>query len=934
MGAQRLALVIALLLIATIAAAGQDAADRLILQTRTMRLALDRSGRVVELTDRISGRDVRAPGVAEPFVTVRVAGAVETPKTVTRSGDRLVFGFGRAGLSVDLRIGARPAYFVVALDRVAGDGVQDVEFCRVRVGLAPHFSDMAGIASDGKLACALRVVSPLAGFRAAFGPTPTLTATWTPNTGLSGVNPGGAAAALALCPAERLRGTLKEVMLREHVLTSPTGGPFALDAPENRGSYVFAFGLSEKNADEWIRLAKQAGLAELHLIGWEKSLGHYDPNSQYFPHGVDGLKEVVRKIHAAGLKAGMHTLTGLIGPNDPFITPTPDARLWADASFTLAAPLDAAGAALTTTEAPANLDVIWAYGSRGNVLRIDDELIQYGAYSGTAPFGFSKLIRGAFGTRAAPHAAGAPVHHLGVYAGCFLPNEKTALIDDIAEHIASVFNTCGFDMIYMDGAEGTPGGWWGVYHMRAAIFERLKRRVLVEASEWGYHSWPFHSRIGAWDYPNWGLKEFVDIHCRSNEEVRATSFMPAELGWWSIFGPSEDRYAQLPDEVEYLFCKALAFDMPLSFQGIGLGTPENLRQPEYLEMLGRYERLRLGRRVPAHILARLRTPGQDFHLVGSRFVPTDYLTHKVTGSDDGSDAWSVKNRYAAQPLRLRIQALYSAAPVASPAGIALPTGDKGTSAPETSAGTTASLTPADERSPDGEACLTFAARGPGGRGAWARAMTAFEPPLNLSTCGALGVWVKGDGQGAVLNLQLTNPIQYWPTFDEHYVKLDFVGWRYVELHLRERDAAAYGAYVWPYGDTYSVYRNPLIRSAVNGLNLYLNNLPPGGSTACVIGRVRALPTVAAKLVNPSVTVGGRTLTFPVTLESGQALEYDSPGDCRLYDERGKLLGRVQVQGEAPTLAAGENAVRFGCAGTPGLRSRANVTLIVSGAPLE
>ena len=289
----------------------------------------------------------------------------------------------------------------------------------------------------------------------------------------------------------------------------------------------------------------------------------------------------------------MHTLTGCISTDDAYVTPKPDKRLATDGTFTLMAPIGPADSEMPTAEKPHDLDTTWEYGNRGNVLRIGDELIQYGDYSEQAPYRFSKLVRGAFGTNAAAHAQGAKVEHLRVYALCFFPDEKSTLVDEIATNIANIYNACQFDMIYMDGAEGMPGGWWGIYRMRAAIFSRLKHRALVEASEWGYESWPFHSRIGALDCPNWGLKAFVDLHCRSIEEIRSNSLLPAQLGWWKIFGPNEDRYAQLPDEVEYLFCKSLAFDMPMSFQGIGIDKPENERQDEYLRMMRNYEHLRL-----------------------------------------------------------------------------------------------------------------------------------------------------------------------------------------------------------------------------------------------------------------------------------------------------------------------------------------------------
>jgi len=355
----------------------------------------------------------------------------------------------------------------------------------------------------------------------------------------------------------------------------------------------------------------------------------------------------------------MHTLTGCIAPNDPFVTPGPDKRLATDASFTLTEPISKTDEVIPVAERPHDLDVIWAYGSRGNVLRIDDELIQY---EGFADFKFIRCRRGAFGTKPQRHEKGVHADHLFVRYGCFLPDESSTLVDDIAQNIASVLNTCGFDMIYMDGAEGMPGDWYGISRMRAAIFRQLKRRVLVEASEWGYHSWPFHSRIGAWDYPNWRLKRFIDAHCKSNEEYRTGSFLPAQLGWWAIFGPSEDRYAEMPDEVEYLCAKSLAYDMPMSFQGIGVGQPENDRQAEYLTMIGRYERLRLARYFSEALRARLRSFGQDYHLIRTadgvwEFIPTDYISLKVTGLQDGSSTWTVHNRFKTQPLKLRIQAL-------------------------------------------------------------------------------------------------------------------------------------------------------------------------------------------------------------------------------------------------------------------------------------
>jgi len=89
------------------------------------------------------------------------------------------------------------------------------------------------------------------------------------------------------------------------------------------------------------------------------------------------------------------------------------------------------------------------------------------------------------------------------------------------------------------------------------------------------------------------------------------------------------------------------------------------------------------------------------------------------------------------------------------------------------------------------------------------------------------VWVKGDGKGALLNLQLGTPREYMSTLSDHYVTLDFTGWRYVELLMRERDVGEMSNYEWPYGDYYGIYRTPLDMAHISEINLYLNHLPPG-----------------------------------------------------------------------------------------------------------
>jgi hypothetical protein len=87
------------------------------------------------------------------------------------------------------------------------------------------------------------------------------------------------------------------------------------------------------------------------------------------------------------------------------------------------------------------------------------------------------------------------------------------------------------------------------------------------------------------------------------------------------------------------------------------------------------------------------------------------------------------------------------------------------------------------------------------RSAWAKAGRRFDPPVNIEPLQAMGLWVHGDGSGQLLNVQLRSAPQFWNCYAEHYVTLDFTGWRYVELLLRERDAERFAQYEWPYGQS-------------------------------------------------------------------------------------------------------------------------------------
>jgi hypothetical protein len=424
-------------------------------------------------------------------------------------------------------------------------------------------------------------------------------------------------------------------------------------------------------------------------------------------------------------------------------------------------------------------------------------------------------------------------------------------------------------------------------------------------------------------------------------------FLPGQLGWWAVKTWSGHQgEPTFCDDIEYLCSKALGSDTGLSLMGIDPRTIAEVPAYERLAAIFRdYESLRRTGTLGAGIKDRLREPGREFLLTtepGKRpvFRPVQYARHRVEGIDGWSDSWTVENPFAEQPAALRIEPLYSAAPYGSDDAVLLASFEE----PGEFAGRGAAEGVALELEPTpalpevpaatGGRCAGFGASSARGerRGSWARVTKEFAPPLDLSRREALGVWIRGDGKGQTLNVQLACPEHIVAGLGEHYVVVDFEGWRYFELI--EPEGERFERYSWPYGNPYAIYRENVDYAHVKSLGLWYNDLPPGERVSCILGPIKALPLIAAKLRSPSITIDGKTVVFPVDIETGSYLEFRPPEDARLYGPTGGLIGHVKPAGDIPTLRRGPNLVKFGTAEMQRARTRARVTVISMGEALS
>ena len=182
---------------------------------------------------------------------------------------------------------------------------------------------------------------------------------------------------------------------------------------------------------------------------------------------------------------------------------------------------------------------------------------------------------------------------------------------------------------------------------------------------------------------------------------------------------------------------------------------------------------------------------------------------------------------------------------------------------------------------------------------------------------------------------------------DHYIRIDFVGRRY--FSLIEPESSALGDYEWPHTHSLSdMLSNPLRISdrlygmyhiwadyaRIEMLTVGINNVAAGKSVRVGMERIKGLPLVQGKLINPSVQLRDRRLTFPVELESGSYLEFLAMDACTVYDRNGECLGKVMPQGKVPDVAAGANELSVECRTLNGAHGCANLTLIMYGEPLQ
>ncbi|MDD4018082.1 MAG: hypothetical protein PHV28_09055 [Kiritimatiellae bacterium] len=735
-------------------------------------------------------------------------------------------------------------------------------------------------------------------------------------------------------PRAKLQEAMRQMTLDAGVYRTTCSGAWSLGNQTVRGSYLFTE-MSPGSSDDWIDLSERGGFDTIHMHN-AGSRGHFTPTSVLYPRGYDDFKLCADLIHDAGMRVGMHTLTACINPKDPWITPVCRTDLIVRCTHKLAKPLAEDDTEMFVEEQPEKThDVIHSYGSNGNSFLIGTELVQYTGIRREKPYAFTGIVRGAFKTKkGGTYPAGTEAKYLLQRYDAFYPAPNSRLAEELAEAIATAFNTGRLDQIYFDGSEGL-GSRYAIDSVRLGIARKLGPDALIEGSCSNEMNWWYLSRYGAWDHSLWGAKLFQDQHSRDIDYIRKGNLLEPQMGWWKPRQADGRARGHFLDEMEYFAAKNAAANASMSLQGVDMRrqriTPFAVTRQ--LTVLGWYERFRMANAFTGEALALFGEQGVDARLrqaADGRWLcrRSDARVQRVTGVGDGSEKWTVAARGNCAAA-IRVEALYAAGKDAPPMKL-LSADDrldvKGADVPKVDAKLE------HGQSEHGKTfVLTAANRGDTRRGAWASyAWTTERPYRDAKGMAAYGFWIKGDGKGETLCFQLGCGREYSGALSDHYVKIDFTGWRHMDLLTRERDAGRMEEFVWPYSNEHNMrfIASSLDMAHIAKLSFFLNDVPPGETATVEVSEVTAMTAVKNDTERVAVVVNGVRFPLPFVLESGEYAELED-GVWTRYTEQGVPFQRAY--GAKAELRAGDNAIEYEGVVEDGA-ARAEIAVFAFGQP--
>ncbi len=694
-------------------------------------------------------------------------------------------------------------------------------------------------------------------------------------------------AAIIGAPKDKLLEIQKKVLSdvpKGELPISKMGGPYAQNAlPDAADTYTIFFEtVTDKNIDDVIDSLKKFSINQiiLHHYG-HYTQGDFKFEKSKFPGTMSDFKKIIDKFHSEGIKVGLQTYSFFLVWNSSYVTPVPHKDLDILKTFTLKENISADDKYIFVKESTDGVTPDEGFiFVNSPYLWIDDELVKF-TKADNGRFEISE--RGALGTTPANHFANTDIKQLKEYFLIPLAKAGSELFYEIARNTAKFYNECGADFFYLDALDGAfvldgeDYVWYHAVDFINEMFKYIEGDIIFDCcynpSYTG--SWFVRSRYGAIDVSLNGHRRFADAHMKYNADTAEKMCITPEMGWIDLFPDYETgeyKWQNEPlsaEDLEYFCAKAYSAGASLAFLESFHKYKNTPRGDMYAEILKKYADLRKSTKPSESVKSFIKKEENGATLKNGKLIKTK---HEIVTFEHGNDKETIFNPFEKQNAKFKFEPLCSAEDYEHKDAVTLLEID--------------STKPTENQK------------------------IRFETPVNSNGNTGLGVWCYGDNSGARLCIAMRNFAQNGQRSSQHFIKVNFSGWKYFAFHEHENETLP--LHLWPrkeliYGtynklqEFYHHYRVNLNYSAIDGVDI-----ETCGNCKIYLRDLKLLPTKEYEWKNPEFTAGSSKLKVFATLSYGDILSFNG-NECVVCDSLGNIKSKPEFSGDL-VLNKGENKI--------------------------
>ncbi len=550
--------------------------EKELLENDFFKMTIDNEGKLTELLEKETGKNLLIPGYKTSLLTVQSDGVDYPITSWKRNGEMLKFKFDELGAEISVEVKSKSNYLTFKIIEVNSKKmIEKIVLGPYHVLPSEKIGKSIGIAYDDNTAIGLLGLNlkSRGGFeivrRERFGNTAKKIDGGASLTGFvrnrstfrvvdnyvqplgqavpvndSDANIEGAEYALYCVPASMLKEVVEEIILQENLPYIKTKNVWnKVSKYSSSSKFIMPFNVN--NIDACIDVAQKAGITCIYHGGIFKTWGNFEVKDRGFPKGYLSVRECSDKAEKHGINLGAHTLTNFITTNDSFVTPKPHPGLVLAGITKLKRSISETDNELLlqdSTVRPAyhepNLYKVNPRWREHTAVRIGDEIIDYFFATANGQLILKDCKRGAFGTTAVEHKKGEKIGRLVSHGyKVFFPDIN--LQDQMAKNLAKFFNETNLKRISFDGIEGgliTGHGRYGCDRFVKVFFDNLNdKNIIANSSDVTHFGWHYLANE-SWGEP-WTSENFREAHLSHRLEVQKSlkeDLLPRKMGQFSI----------------------------------------------------------------------------------------------------------------------------------------------------------------------------------------------------------------------------------------------------------------------------------------------------------------------------------------------------------------------------------------------------------------